>query len=136
MMPYFKIFLNIRNLCKTRILLQFRASGCRQEIAVCPDFGGALSNFVPQLAERARFARSFDRAPSRMTGRTRDTLRYTRFPPEADRSKPRTKSGEGEIRTRGEFPHTRFPSVRLKPLGHLSALDTGYTCALGLYLPA
>ena len=28
--------------------------------------------------------------------------------------------GESEIRTHGTLPHTRFPSVRLKPLGHLS----------------
>jgi hypothetical protein len=29
--------------------------------------------------------------------------------------------GEAGIRTLGTFRHTRFPSVRLKPLGHLSA---------------
>ena len=45
MTPYFKIFLNIRNLCKTRILLQFHASGCKQEIAVYPAFGGALGHY-------------------------------------------------------------------------------------------
>ena len=28
--------------------------------------------------------------------------------------------GEGGIRTRGTFPYTRSPSVRLQPLGHLS----------------
>ena len=28
--------------------------------------------------------------------------------------------GEGGIRTHGTLPYTRFPSVRLKPLGHLS----------------
>ena len=30
--------------------------------------------------------------------------------------------GEGGIRTHGTLPHTRFPSVLLRPLGHLSAL--------------
>ncbi len=29
--------------------------------------------------------------------------------------------GEGGIRTHGTLPHTRFPSVLLRPLGHLSA---------------
>ena len=28
--------------------------------------------------------------------------------------------GKGGIRTHGTFPYTRFPSVLLKPLGHLS----------------
>ena len=28
--------------------------------------------------------------------------------------------GESGIRTHGRLPHTRFPSVRLRPLGHLS----------------
>jgi hypothetical protein len=28
--------------------------------------------------------------------------------------------GESGIRTRGTLPHTRFPSERLRPLGHLS----------------
>src|SRR5919201_6607000 len=29
--------------------------------------------------------------------------------------------GEGGIRTHDTFPYTRFPSVRLRPLGHLSS---------------
>ena len=34
-----------------------------------------------------------------------------------------TRMGGGErgIRTPGKFPYTRFPSVHLKPLGHLSS---------------
>ena len=34
---------------------------------------------------------------------------------------PRLNGGESGIRTHGTFQYTRFPSVRLKPLGHLSA---------------
>ena len=30
--------------------------------------------------------------------------------------------GENRIRTCGTLPHTRFPSVLLQPLGHLSVL--------------
>ncbi len=33
----------------------------------------------------------------------------------------RLNGGESGIRTHGTFQYTRFPSVRLKPLGHLSA---------------
>ena len=33
----------------------------------------------------------------------------------------RLGGGESGIRTHGTFQYTRFPSVRLKPLGHLSA---------------
>lgn len=35
--------------------------------------------------------------------------------------------GRSEIRTRGELPHTRFPSVRHRPLGHptLQILGSG-----------
>jgi hypothetical protein len=33
---------------------------------------------------------------------------------------PRLNGGESGIRTHGTFQYTRFPSVRLKPLGHLS----------------
>ena len=40
--------------------------------------------------------------------------------------------GEAGIRTLGTFRHTRFPGVRLQPLGHLSAgfysLSFGDTC--------
>ena len=40
---------------------------------------------------------------------------------EAERSSPilrlrRSDGGGGEIRTPGELPHTRFPSVRTRPL--------------------
>ena len=31
--------------------------------------------------------------------------------------------GEGGIRTHGEFPHTRFPSVPIRPLSHSSRLQ-------------
>src|SRR6266571_2030948 len=31
--------------------------------------------------------------------------------------------GEGGIRTHDTLPYTRFPSVRLRPLGHLSTSD-------------
>lgn len=34
----------------------------------------------------------------------------------------RKKSREEGIRTPDTLPYTRFPSVRLKPLGHLSVL--------------
>lgn len=33
------------------------------------------------------------------------------------------QSGKDGIRTHGGFPHTRFPSVRFRPLSHLSALS-------------
>ena len=33
----------------------------------------------------------------------------------------RQNGGESGIRTHGRLPYTRFPSVRLRPLGHLSA---------------
>ncbi len=36
----------------------------------------------------------------------------------------RLGGGESGIRTHGTFRHTRFPSVRLKPLGHLSAANS------------
>jgi hypothetical protein len=36
----------------------------------------------------------------------------------------RLGGGEGGIRTHGSFHYTRFPSVRLKPLGHLSQNPT------------
>ena len=32
------------------------------------------------------------------------------------------KSGETGIRTPGKLPYTRYPSVHLQPLGHLSGL--------------
>ena len=34
----------------------------------------------------------------------------------------RRNGGESGIRTHGRLPYTRFPSVRLKPLGHLSCV--------------
>ena len=37
-----------------------------------------------------------------------------------------TVSGEGGIRTHGEFPHTRFPSVPIRPLSHPSGYCTTY----------
>ena len=46
-------------------------------------------------------------------------------------------SGEGGIRTHGTLPYTRFPSVRLKPLGHLSmsSLPLNRTQRAPIYLP-
>ena len=38
-----------------------------------------------------------------------------------------TSGGEGGIRTLDELPHTRFPSVRLRPLGHLSSNKVTHT---------
>src|ERR1700723_2047589 len=40
--------------------------------------------------------------------------------PENSRSTERPSGGESGIRTHGTLRYTRFPSVRLKPLGHLS----------------
>jgi hypothetical protein len=37
-----------------------------------------------------------------------------------ERNRKKETGGESGIRTHGRFPYTRFPSVRLQPLGHLS----------------
>src|SRR5438128_2372471 len=39
------------------------------------------------------------------------------------RSSTSSVGGEGGIRTHDTLPYTRFPSVRLRPLGHLSTLE-------------
>jgi hypothetical protein len=50
-----------------------------------------------------------------------------------------TPGGESGIRTHGRFPYTRFPSVRLRPLGHLSENLLSRTavpsCPLGMEGP-
>ena len=45
--------------------------------------------------------------------------------PEVGRGRNKN-GGEGEIRTLGTLPYTRFPIVLLRPLGHLSAEGLKY----------
>ena len=59
-------------------------------------------------------------SPTAKTPRNRGNFSGCRQVQRRSLCNPRLVGGESGIRTHGTFQYTRFPSVRLKPLGHLS----------------